>query len=75
MATLVTTSTQTEAVPQQPNMVCAMQGFLRSTLTRGWVPTLLRAGRGMSRYERAQMHPPAQPLQLWNYESNQFARL
>ena len=39
------------------------------------MPTLLRLGRGMVRYERAAAEPPAQPLRLWSYESNQFARL
>ncbi len=42
---------------------------------RRWVPTLLRLGRGMVRYERAAAEPPAQLLRLWSYESNQSARL
>ena len=49
--------------------------IVRGTLVTGWMPTLLRAGRGMTRYERATPEPPGQPLELWNYEGNQFARL
>jgi len=49
--------------------------LLESTLLTGWVPTLLRAGRGMSRWEGAVKEAPAAPLQLWNYENNQFCRL
>jgi anaphase-promoting complex subunit 7 len=51
------------------------KGLIRSTLVRGWVPTLLRAGRGMSRYEHARDDAPAQPLQLYDYDANQFSRL
>ena len=40
----------------------------------GWMPTLLRAGRGMSRFERAAV-PPAELLVLYSYENNQFCRL
>ena len=57
----------------QPTLL--MQGLIRSTLVRGWVPTLLRAGRGMSRYERARDDAPVQPLQLYDYDANQFSRL
>ena len=49
--------------------------IVRGTLVTGWMPTLLRAGRGMTRYERAPPEAPGQPLELWNYEGNQFARL
>lgn len=45
----------------------------RSTLLTGWMPTLLRLGRGMTRYPTAE--PPSVPLELYNYEGNQFARL
>ena len=48
--------------------------LLESTLLTGWMPTLLRAGRGMSKFERA-MPPPPQLLQLYSYENNQFCRL
>ena len=41
----------------------------------GWVPTLLRAGRGMMRYRGAQREAPPQLLQLWDYDGNQFSRL
>ena len=49
-------------------------GLLQSTLLTGWVPTLLRAGRGMSRWDGALAEAPQEPLQLWNYENNQFCR-
>eukprot|EP00898_Chlorokybus_atmophyticus_P004214 jgi/Chlat1/4794/Chrsp31S04825 len=50
-------------------------GFLTSTYVTGFVPTLVRGGRGMSRYSRAATEPPAQLLRLYSYENNQFARL
>ncbi|GMH35799.1 hypothetical protein BSKO_03667 [Bryopsis sp. KO-2023] len=50
-------------------------GLLESTLFTGWVPTLLRAGRGMSRYDKAYQNPPKELLVLYNYENNQFSRL
>lgn len=50
-------------------------GFLQSTLVTGWMPTLLRAGRGMSRHGSRSPGVPEQRLELWNYEGNQFARL
>lgn len=46
-----------------------------STLMTGWVPTLLRAGRGMVRYSAAQSEQPQQQLVLWDYDGNQFSRL
>ena len=54
--------------------------LVSTTAITGWMPTLLRAGRGMTRYERptaeeAAADPPAVPLELYNYEGNQFARL
>ena len=39
------------------------------------MPTLLRVGRGMARFERASAEAPPQALELYNYEGNQFARL
>ena len=42
---------------------------------RRWMPTVLRLGRGMVRYQGAAAEAPAQLLRLWSYESNQFARL
>ncbi|CAM6007757.1 unnamed protein product [Sphagnum balticum] len=50
-------------------------GLLESTLVTGWVPTLMRAGRGMSLYARATLQPPHKKLELFSYENNQFARL
>jgi glutathione S-transferase len=46
-----------------------------STFISGWVPTLLRAGRGMIRYRAAQTEAPEQQLTLWDYDGNQFSRL
>lgn len=51
------------------------EGLVQSTLLTGWMPTLLRIGRGMVRYEAANEEPPQQMMQLYNYENNQFARL
>lgn len=44
-------------------------------MLKGWMPTLLRVGRGMARFERASAEAPPQALELYNYEGNQFARL
>ncbi|GAQ89363.1 hypothetical protein KFL_005140070 [Klebsormidium nitens] len=51
------------------------RGLLESTLVTGWVPTLLRAGRGMTRYPKAPVEAPGKMLELYSYENNQFARL
>lgn len=51
------------------------KGLLISTLISGWIPTLLRAGRGMVRYSAAQSEQPQQQLVLWDYDGNQFSRL
>lgn len=50
-------------------------GMLETTLLTGWMPTLLRAGRGMSRFEKAIETGPQEALELYNYENNQFSRL
>eukprot|EP00850_Spirogloea_muscicola_P012097 SM000077S21571 [mRNA] locus=s77:177007:180368:- [translate_table: standard] len=50
-------------------------GLLQSTLLTGWIPTVVRAGRGMSRHAKAAAQVPAQLLELYSYENNQFARL
>lgn len=52
-----------------------LQYLLLSTLVSGWVPTLLRAGRGMMRYDRADRQAPPQLLTLYDYDGNQFSRL
>uniref|UniRef100_A0A6T2D2K5 GST N-terminal domain-containing protein n=1 Tax=Eutreptiella gymnastica TaxID=73025 RepID=A0A6T2D2K5_9EUGL len=51
--------------------------FLPSTLVTGWMPTLLRGGRGgaVEQARRTGRPPPAQPLTLYWYEGNQFCRL
>ncbi|KAJ9167326.1 hypothetical protein P3X46_021989 [Hevea brasiliensis] len=50
-------------------------GLLESTLFTGWMPTILRAGRGMTKWERARLDPPSEKLELFSYENNQYARL
>eukprot|EP00850_Spirogloea_muscicola_P017788 SM000156S02144 [mRNA] locus=s156:115670:119128:- [translate_table: standard] len=50
-------------------------GLLQSTLLTGWIPTVVRAGRGMSRHMKAAAQAPARFLELYSYENNQFARL
>ena len=51
-----------------------------STPFTGWMPTLLRAGRGMTRYANADVPVTSASdekpkVTLYNYEGNQFARL
>lgn len=41
-----------------------------STLITGWMPTLLRAGRGMTLWEKARADPPPKKLELFSYENN-----
>ncbi|KAK1300207.1 hypothetical protein QJS10_CPB13g01112 [Acorus calamus] len=50
-------------------------GLLESTLFTGWMPTILRVGRGMSLWERAPVEPPLQKLELFSVENNPFARI
>ncbi|KAK9809844.1 hypothetical protein WJX72_000292 [[Myrmecia] bisecta] len=50
-------------------------GLLQTTPLTGWMPTLLRIGRGMVRYSGAPQQAPGKLLKLYNYENNQFARL
>ncbi|KAK1309843.1 hypothetical protein QJS10_CPA08g00906 [Acorus calamus] len=50
-------------------------GLLESTLFTGWMPTILRAGRGMSLWERAPVEPPLQKLELFSVENSPFARI
>ncbi|EKX40534.1 hypothetical protein GUITHDRAFT_75402, partial [Guillardia theta CCMP2712] len=49
--------------------------LFQSVLLSGWVPTLLRAGRGMMRFDRAVEEQPRKLLELYSYENNQFCRL
>ncbi|KAK2966451.1 hypothetical protein RJ640_005430 [Escallonia rubra] len=42
-------------------------GLLESTLLTGWVPTLLRAGRGMTLWEKAITEPPTEKLELFSF--------
>ncbi|KAI0496204.1 hypothetical protein KFK09_022513 [Dendrobium nobile] len=50
-------------------------GLLESTPFTGWVPTLLRAGRGMTLWDRAVIEPPLKMLELFSYENNPYARI
>ncbi|KAL0909938.1 hypothetical protein M5K25_020850 [Dendrobium thyrsiflorum] len=50
-------------------------GLLESTPFTGWVPTLLRAGRGMTLWGRAAIEPPLKMLELFSYENNPYARI
>jgi len=49
-------------------------GLLESTIFTGWVPTLLRAGRGMTLWNNAGV-VPAEKLELFSYENNSYARI
>ncbi|WOL01253.1 hypothetical protein Cni_G09969 [Canna indica] len=49
-------------------------GLLESTILTGWVPTLLRAGRGMTLWENAGGQPSAK-LELFSYENNAYSRI
>ena len=50
--------------------------FYPSSLVTGWMPSLLRMGRGTSVDEGARgRSPPAKQLVLYSYEGNQFCRL
>lgn len=49
-------------------------GLLESTIFTGWVPTLLRAGRGMTLWNKAGA-VPAEKLELFSYENNSYARI
>ncbi|KAJ1271148.1 hypothetical protein BS78_06G106700 [Paspalum vaginatum] len=49
-------------------------GLLESTIFTGWVPTLLRAGRGMTLWNKAGI-VPAEKLELFSYENNSHARI
>ncbi|XP_022152512.1 uncharacterized protein LOC111020220 isoform X2 [Momordica charantia] len=50
-------------------------GLLASTLFTGWVPTILRAGRGMTLWGKAAPDPPPKKLELFSYENNPYARI
>ncbi|KAI7996167.1 hypothetical protein LOK49_LG10G00739 [Camellia lanceoleosa] len=46
-----------------------------NTLLTGWVPTILRAGRGMTLWEKARTESPSKKLELFSYENNPYARI
>ncbi|GMH79786.1 hypothetical protein TrST_g3473 [Triparma strigata] len=48
--------------------------FLPSTFVTGWIPALLRFGKGSSVVDSV-VEEPSQPLVLYNYDGNQFCRL
>lgn len=50
-------------------------GLLESTLFTGWVPTILRAGRGMTLWEKSKPELAAERLELFSYENSQYARI
>ncbi|KAI9200634.1 hypothetical protein LWI28_010987 [Acer negundo] len=50
-------------------------GLLESTLITGWMPTILRAGRGMTLWEKARIDLPPKKLELFSYENNSYARI
>ncbi|KAI4332368.1 hypothetical protein L6164_017283 [Bauhinia variegata] len=50
-------------------------GLLESTVFTGWMPTILRAGRGMTLWERSTPDPPPEKLELFSYENNPYARI
>ncbi|XP_004499576.1 uncharacterized protein [Cicer arietinum] len=50
-------------------------GLLESTIFTGWMPTILRAGRGMTLWERSSLDPPPGKLELFSYENNPNARI
>ncbi|XVE60686.1 hypothetical protein DITRI_Ditri05aG0148200 [Diplodiscus trichospermus] len=50
-------------------------GLLESTLFTGWMPTILRAGRGMTLWEKARQDPPPRKLELFSYENNPHSRI
>ncbi|XP_070053068.1 uncharacterized protein [Nicotiana tomentosiformis] len=50
-------------------------GLLESTIVTGWMPTLLRAGRGMALWDRSRKEPPPKKLELFSYENNPYARI
>ncbi|KAK4490012.1 hypothetical protein RD792_000666 [Penstemon davidsonii] len=50
-------------------------GMMESMLVTGWVPTLLRAGRGMTLWEYSTKEPPPGKLELFSYENNPYARI
>ncbi|KAI3417444.1 uncharacterized protein J3R85_014385 [Psidium guajava] len=50
-------------------------GLLESTLFTGWMPTILRAGRGMTLWEKARRDQPPEMLELFSYENNPYARI
>ncbi|XP_010264841.1 PREDICTED: uncharacterized protein LOC104602747 isoform X2 [Nelumbo nucifera] len=50
-------------------------GLLESTLLTGWMPTILRAGRGMMLWDKARLEPPPKKLELFSFENNPYARI
>ncbi|XP_039688391.1 uncharacterized protein [Medicago truncatula] len=50
-------------------------GLLESTIFTGWMPTIIRAGRGMTLWERSRVEPPPTKLELFSYENNPDARI
>jgi len=52
------------------------KGMLETTPLTGWMPTVLRIGRGMMKCQKTKLDSDSMELlQLFNYENNQFSRL
>jgi anaphase-promoting complex subunit 7 len=43
-------------------------------LFTGWMPTILRAGRGMTLWEKARLDPPSKKLELFSFENNPVSK-
>ncbi|XP_022733586.1 uncharacterized protein LOC111287349 isoform X3 [Durio zibethinus] len=50
-------------------------GGKEHTLFTGWMPTILRAGRGMMLWDKARQDPPSRKLELFSYENNPYSRI
>ncbi|KAJ8618686.1 hypothetical protein MRB53_014872 [Persea americana] len=50
-------------------------GLLESTLFTGWMPTIFRAGRGLTLWAKAKPETPPKKLELFSYENNPYARI
>lgn len=50
-------------------------GLLESTIITGWMPTILRAGRGMTLWRKSTDEAPSKKLELFSFENNPYARI
>ncbi|EOY17051.1 Thioredoxin family protein isoform 5, partial [Theobroma cacao] len=56
-----------------PNTEISM--YESGTLFTGWMPTILRAGRGMMLWDKARQDPPPRKLELFSCENNPYSRI